>query len=131
MEVSGLAALKEKQDQPYVHEEVRKSIEDNLERLPEAKEEVSKFDLHTLKKEVKQSQEESVWKQIFSNESKSGGLWKRKYLYPFGSIAPKPDFYQSVDNETQPTKILTSSSAAANVLASSISEVSKGSTGVY
>ena len=44
---------------------------------------------------MKDRQEAEIWKKVFSaHGGEEGGLeaWKKKYLYPFGNIAPVPDF---------------------------------------
>ena len=48
-----------------------------------------------MKKEIKEEQEAEIWRKIFSaQDGEEGGLegWKKKYLYPYGNIAPIPDF---------------------------------------
>ena len=47
-----------------------------------------------IKKELRENYEAEVWSRIFNANGKDSNLqtWKKKYLYPFGNIAPIKDF---------------------------------------
>jgi hypothetical protein len=70
------------------------------------------FSLKQLKKQIKEGQESEVWTMIFSSKEGESCLktWKKKYMYPFGDIAPIKDF-EKTDLQGEIQKMVKSSSS--------------------
>jgi hypothetical protein len=64
-----------------------------MSKINEDKKKLSKMSVKNLREENKKKSEEMVWMKIFNSQDKGNLLdkWKKKYLYPFGNIAPIGD----------------------------------------
>jgi len=64
-----------------------------MSKMDEDKKKLNKMSVKNLREEQKKKSEELVWRKIFNAKDTSNLLdeWKKKYLYPFGDIAPVKD----------------------------------------
>ena len=54
---------------------------------------MNKMSVKNLRDDMKKKSEELVWRKIFNANENTNMLdqWKKKYLFPFGDIAPLGD----------------------------------------
>ncbi len=72
-----------------------------INKIPDVRNKINiQLNIDKLKQDIKIQQAEKVWNRIFQPDPNLGKLgilesWKRKYLFPFGDLAPQDNYDKS------------------------------------